>query len=191
LPASGTVLRCEGRTVQRDAAGGLAVGQVTDPAGTVIAVGRERLRFVGRQPAALTSPAAGEPAAAELSLAEAPPWDLLGLTAAPRDGGLRLCLEPAARLANPLGSLHGGLQFCAVEIAGAMALRPEAAPLATSSVTMAFVRPVSLAGPVLADATVRHRGRTMSVASVLVRDASGRTCTIATVTAHAPVPAAG
>ncbi len=205
LATSGAALRFESRVAQVDAMGALVVGQATDEAGNLIAAGRERLRFVDWEPAALTPPEAMDPAAAAVAAAArehaaadlagavaragAAAADLLGATVIRHEGGLRLLLDPAPRLANPNGSLHGGIQFCAVEIASSLALEtlePAAAPLVTSSVSMTFVRPASLAGPVIIDAGVTHRSRTIGVTSVLVRDVTGKTSTIATVTAQAP-----
>jgi uncharacterized protein (TIGR00369 family) len=89
---------------------------------------------------------------------------------------------PTPQLANPVGNLHGGVVFAAAELAGRWALGPGPAPLSTSSVHLALVRPLRTHVEVTLTATVAHRGRTLGVAHVVATDPGGRVCGLATVT---------
>jgi uncharacterized protein (TIGR00369 family) len=79
---------------------------------------------------------------------------------------------------------HGGVLLCAAEIAGSLALHADAGPLQTSSIRVVYVRSVPVTDTITYTTEVLHRGRTLGTAQVTARGASGKTCAIATITAH-------
>jgi uncharacterized protein (TIGR00369 family) len=189
MPIDGTTLYAESYAVEFDLVGGLSKGRIVDRLGRTIALGTERVRFVRETP---SSPAYCVGAGAfvgpvgltdshHLSTA-----DLLGATTRQTDFGATLELTAGLDLSNPMGSLHGGISLCASEIAGLAALQSSSHPLVTTSVHIAYLRPVLLDGQVSYSAKALHRGRTLGVAQVVSHNSAGQTCTVATVTCHQP-----
>jgi uncharacterized protein (TIGR00369 family) len=187
VPGDGTRLQAETELLITDAQGGLASGRVLDESGRVIALCRQRGRFVPQLPlsgaeAALTGgpqlpapdPAAGTDAASLLGLRWAGP------------GSPEPVLEVTDRLANPLGNLHGGVSLCASELVAIEALLPSGPPLVTASVHIAYLRPSPIGTVASFTATVQHRGRTLGIVQVVGTNQAGKICTIATITAHQP-----
>jgi uncharacterized protein (TIGR00369 family) len=187
LPGPGEGLRAESRAVTVDASGGLAEGRVLDAAGAVVASCSQRMLFVPGEPDGLAFPPGREPSAHAPGVV--PPGtgivDLLGAHLRREDDGAALDVALTDRLANPVGNLHGGVLACLSELAGRHALGGSASPLATSSLHITFVRPVSLHQALTLAATVQYRGRGLGVASVTSRNAAGKVCSIATVTGRA------
>jgi uncharacterized protein (TIGR00369 family) len=96
-----------------------------------------------------------------------------------------LVVPPAEAFGNASGTMHGGLQFAAVDLAAAAlagALRPAPARDHTSSVRMNLLRPALLTDPVTFTASVLSRGRSLSVYRVTAHGAAGKPYTVATVT---------
>jgi len=159
-----------GWLVDATATGGLALGQVLDPTGRVLAHCRQRGRFV---------PMTGElvPPGPSSVGNHADPARMLGLRILD-DVTAELPVVP--QLSNPLGNLHGGV---ALTVSDWLASRrtPERA---TASIHVAYVRPVP--GGSTAHFTVDHihQGRTLAVSRVVSSNAAGKPCTIATVTRH-------
>lgn len=189
VPPGASALRAESRVVTVGPSGGVAQVSVTDAAGEPVAFGTQRLRWIPETPAALngtqlpaalndTAPPVGAPS-------EVPVLQQLGASISATAEGAVLTLPPRPALANPMGRLHGGILFCASELAGHAAVqRPEAA-LTTASVHIAYVRPGPVTEPIVFEAVTLHRGRTLAIAQVTSRNASGKPCTLATVTCHA------
>jgi uncharacterized protein (TIGR00369 family) len=188
VPADGSVLQAESRVLHLDSAGGLAEARVLDAAGTVIASGRQRLRFVPGTPVALAAgPLAADTLDSELPARpqrQAAALDQLGATILPTPDGAVLLLPLGPGLANPMGTLHGGIMLCASELAGHAALQRPGSALSTASVHISYLRARPVTGEATFEAVTRHRGRTLGVAEVTSRRADGKICTLATVTCH-------
>jgi len=187
VPAGGAGLEAESRVVHRDSSGGLAEARVRDAAGGVIASGRQRLRFIPGTPAALAAGGPGpEPPAGPPR--QSPALDQVGATlSATADGAvLHLPLGPA--VANPMGTLHGGIMFCATEMAGHAAVQRPGSSLSTASVHISYLRPGPVVGRVTFEAVTLHRGRTLALSRVAGRNEAGKICTLATVTCHRSSP---
>jgi uncharacterized protein (TIGR00369 family) len=180
LPGPGAHLRAESSAIALGPRGGLASGVVRAEGG-LIATATERLQFVPGEPGGLSETGAAEPlpAAADADPGSLP--DLLGAVRAGTADAAVLRFTPTAHLANPVGNLHGGVLFAAVELAGRWALEP-GPPLVTSSLHLAFLRPLRLHAEVRLEASVAHRGRTLGVAHVVATDPGGKVCALATVT---------
>jgi uncharacterized protein (TIGR00369 family) len=181
-PADGSVLTGQGWPVSLEPGGALGQGTVTDSTGAVIATATTRARYL---PAPQNLPGPGsvppspdDPASPESTMA------LLGAVARHGDGAVILTVPGSDDFANPMGNTHGGILLCAAEIAGSLALHADASPLQTSSIRVIYARSVPVTETIAYTAEVLHRGRTLGVAQVTARGASGKTCAIATITAH-------
>jgi uncharacterized protein (TIGR00369 family) len=183
VPPGDAGLEAESRVVHRDSSGGLAEARVLDAAGRVIASGRQRLRFIPGTPAALApgGPGSGAPAGPP---GQAPALDQLGATMSPTADGAVLHLPLGPAVANPMGTLHGGIMFCATELAGHAAVQRPGSFLSTASVHISYLRPGPVVGRVTFEAVTLHRGRTLAVSQVAGRNEAGKVCTLATVTCH-------
>jgi uncharacterized protein (TIGR00369 family) len=179
LPGPGAQLLAESSAIALGPRGGLASGAVRTAAGELVATATERLQYVPGEPGGLSEAGAVDRAHPDRGPDRRSLPELLG---AVRSGTAVLRFTPAASLANPVGNLHGGVLFAAAELAGRWALEPGAAPLVTSSVHLAFLRPLRLHAEVRLEATAVHRGRTLGVAHVVGTDPAGRVCALATVT---------
>ncbi len=188
LPINGTVLTGRGWPVSLEPRGGLSQGTVTDDSGTLIATATTRERFLPAPRALLTGTGAdgGPPVPAGPVSAMA----LLGAVAR-RDGRALILTVPGSDdFANPMGNTHGGILLCAAEIAGSLALHTAASPLQTASIRVVYARSVPVTDTITYTAEALHRGRTLGVAQVTARAASGKPCALATITAHNQAPAA-
>ena len=185
LPRDGSPLQAESHVVCLSPSGGLAQARVLDATGAVIAFGKQRLRFIHGTPAALTPGDDGqEPAVWQRHQASA--LELLGAAISSTADGATLTLPLGPGVSNPMGTLHGGIIFCASELAGHAALQRPGSPLATASVNIAYLRPGPVVGQAAFEAITMHRGRTLAVSQVVSRNAAGKICTLATVTCHQP-----
>jgi uncharacterized protein (TIGR00369 family) len=205
VPGDGSRLRVVTDFVQSGRLGGLASGRVLDESGRLIALGRQRGRFVSDlpagerpesvadwQPAGLLRPAPDAPAAgtsaagpSTAGTASVDAAQLLGLQWA-GPGLTEPVLEVTDLLTNPLGNLHGGISLCASELVATQVLLPSGPPLVTASIQVAYLRPSPVGSVLRLTASVRHRGRTLGVVQVVGTNANGKACTIATITAHQP-----
>jgi acyl-coenzyme A thioesterase PaaI-like protein len=167
LPTTGT-LHVEARLDHVDGLGGLSTGRVTTGDGALVALCRQRGRFVAAPPDLVEEGSWGAPVAA---------GDLERLLAI-RDG---VPLRATDVLANEGGSLHGGISMFASELVAA-AVAPD---LVTASVHITYTRVIPLGTEVTWRTDVVHRGRTLTVVDVqgLVED---RVCTSARVVLHPP-----
>jgi uncharacterized protein (TIGR00369 family) len=183
VPDGTHVLTAEGRGDHSDATGGVASCSVTDGSGRLIALCRQHGRWIQIPSSAVPSGAsaqAARPVAAPESLA-----DLLGTPAADGDGSAQLDLAVTRDLANPLGDLHGGITLCACDLVAQAALTAVAGPPRTTSIHVAYTRPVPGDTVVRFAGRVLHRGRAFAVVQVTAANESGKPCAIATVTTGA------
>jgi uncharacterized protein (TIGR00369 family) len=181
IPVDGTTVRAQARTVEVDATGGLALGEVADVSGEVIAHCRQRGRFVDPRP--VVSPNGGGRGVEEIAQAS-DLMTLIGTVASMTEDGDSLELMSAPPLANPSGNLHGGISLCVSEWLGARALGRFAGPLTTASVHIAYVRSVPIGHRVRYTTDVVHTGRTLGVAHVVGSNEAGKACTVAAVITH-------
>jgi uncharacterized protein (TIGR00369 family) len=179
------MLSVETRKDHSDKTGGIASGSVTDGSGRLVALCRQHGRWV---PTAPSSPPAG-------TLTATPSWppggpadlaELLGAPAVAADGNVHLKLAVTGSLVNPLGNLHGGVTLYVCDLVAQAAARTAGGPWRTSSVHVAYPRPVPVGAMVRFEGRVLHRGRAFAVIQVTAANGSGKPCVIATVTAGVP-----
>jgi uncharacterized protein (TIGR00369 family) len=178
LPADGQLVEATASPVLIDDAGGLGRGEVRDEADHRLALATTWARFVPGVPAEVLDP----PELPDILERGQCLADLLQVRIG-ETGGLRL---PArADLGNPRGVAHGGvLLSLAVMSAEQIFLGRE---LDVASVRVVYVRPA--AGELSFEPVVAHRGRSLGVVRVDVKNAAGALCTTATVTLRSPVGA--
>jgi uncharacterized protein (TIGR00369 family) len=184
VPDGTHVLRAEGRSDHSDATGGIASCAVTDGSGRLIALGRQHGRWIQMTPSA-APPGAGAESASPAAAAEGL-TGLLGTPAAAGDGSAQLDLAVTRDLVNPLGNLHGGITLGACDLVTQAALAAVAGPPRTTSIHVAYTRPVPGGTAVRFTGRVLHRGRAFAVVQVTAANESGKPFAIATVTTGAP-----
>ena len=198
VPADGTPLTVRTRQTSFGEKGGLSSGTVTGPDGTVIATCAQHTRwipspfkpedieafFATRMAEATEGMTAGEIYAAGGPAGLA---DLLDARVHAADG-CAVAEVPAAReLCNPLGNMHGGVTFAAVDLAAQAALQSVGAPVHTASVRVAYPRPLPKGTTARFEAQVMHSGRSLGLVRVTAVNESGKPCVVASVTtAQAP-----
>jgi uncharacterized protein (TIGR00369 family) len=182
LPRPDAQLRAESSAIALGPRGGLASGTVRTAAGELIATATERLQYVPGEPGGLSETGEVEPAPVDADADQRSLPELLGAVRGGTAGTALLRFTPTTALANPVANLHGGVLFAAAELVGRWALAPGAPPLVTSSVHLAFLRPLRLHAEVRLEASAVHRGRALGVAHVVATDPDGRVCALATVT---------
>jgi uncharacterized protein (TIGR00369 family) len=101
------------------------------------------------------------------------------------DGCALLTVTVTADLANPLGNLHGGITLLVSDLVAQAAFAAAGGPTRTTSVHVAYPRPMPLGTTVRFEGEVIHRGRTFGVARVTALNATGKPCAVATVTTSA------
>lgn len=153
---------------------------ITDPAGTIVAVGTARMAFV--------SAAAGEPVAdtsAESSeVSKAIDIDTtLGLDYRRLAEGVEVSMAEPGRWVNAFGIMHGGVSACLTELVASAAIAERNPDLSTAHVHTNYLRPVLASAPLTAVARSFHVGRSSAVVEVLGRSGGAR-CTVSTVTAR-------
>jgi uncharacterized protein (TIGR00369 family) len=172
LPRDGSPLHASARVLHADTTGGFSVGEVIDDAGRLVAVCRQRGRFIASGP---------DPAPVRFALPEGA-VDALGLLGASwRADGLDV--EVTGVLENPMHNLHGGIALCLADLAAGRALADGGPALTTASIQMSYVRAVPGGSTLAVDVEVQHRGRTSGTVEV-VGSVAGRPCTIGRVSAH-------
>jgi uncharacterized protein (TIGR00369 family) len=178
LPGDGPLVEALASPALIDEAGGLARAELRDEAGHCLALATTWARFVPGVPAEVFDPPE-LPGIADRGQCLA---DLLHVRIG-ETGDLRL---PArVELGNPQGVAHGGvLLSLAVMSAEQIFL---GAGLDVASVRVVYVRPA--AGELSFEPVVAHRGRSLGVVRVDVKNAAGALCTTATVTLRSPVGA--
>lgn len=193
VPADGTPLTVRARTTHFGEKGGLSAGTVTGPDGTVVATCSQHTRWIpspfkpedveaffksrmaepGRGMTAAEVYAAGGPA----SLTE-----LLDARVRAADGCAVLDVPTTQELCNPLGNMHGGITFCAVDLAAQAALASVGGPVHTGSVHVAYPRPVTPDTTARFEAQVMHSGRSLGLVRVTALNEAGKPCVVASVT---------
>jgi uncharacterized protein (TIGR00369 family) len=187
LPADVSVLRADARIAHSDPEVGMATGSVRDDQDRLIALCQQHSRWIA-DPAAGRH--AGRPGAGDATPAHPPvPADLpkalmAGISQA--SGAVSLELAVTQELANPLGNLHGGVTFCAVDVVAQAALGLRGGPCDTSSVHVTYTRPCPVGTSVMFRGAVAHCGRSLGVVQVEVVNQDGKHCALATVVTGAP-----
>jgi uncharacterized protein (TIGR00369 family) len=181
LPTHGHAVTATASPVLLDDAGGLARAEVRDAAGRCLAVGTTWARFVAGIPAGVVDPPK-LPGDVDRGgcLSEL-------LQVCIPDSGL-LDLPPRADLGNPQGVVHGGVLLCLAVMSAERALPDR--QLEVASVRIVYLRPA--VRELTFVPVVVHRGRSLGVVRVEVKNAAGALCTLATVTARSAAgPGAG
>jgi acyl-coenzyme A thioesterase PaaI-like protein len=192
LQATTSRLHATARAVHTDARGCFATGRVVNDDGDLVALCSERGRYV-------PLPWSEVEATPVYSVPPPDASDVMSLIAAKpsptkpsptqsgpaqRGGGMLIEVENSGEHQNVLGNLHGGISLCASDVLATMALTaPDQPLLATSSIRVAYSRPVPRAARIEYHAVVRHRGRSFGVVDV-VGSIDGKPCTIAHLTAQ-------
>jgi uncharacterized protein (TIGR00369 family) len=183
VPADGSVLTAEGIVRHAGQAGGFSSATVTDESGQLLAVGTQQGRWVRAAPVADggvpagngTTPAGDVPLTADLA-------GFLGGQVRAADGGAVLELTVTPGLTNPLGNMHGGMTLCACDLVAQAAIDAAGGPPRTTSIHVAYPRPIPVGTRVRFTAQVAHLGRAFGVVRVTALNDSGRPSAIATVT---------
>lgn len=179
LPGNGTWLSARGRTVHTGPATGLAEGSVFGQDGQLIARSRQWGRFVGREPAPVTS---GEVRSGGHATA--------GLLAGLRqeigaaEGQARLRFDVADELVNPHGTLHGGVTLWAAGLVAGAALATLTTALDPASITVSYLRPLPHRDVAEFRAEVVSRGRSLALTRVTGLNRAGKPCIVAAVHHH-------
>lgn len=193
VPDDGSPLTVHTRKVHFGEKGGLASGTVTGPDGEVIAQCSQHTRWIPspfkpEDVEAFFAARVGEPrhgmTPGEVYAAGGPAslTDLLDARIRAADG-CAVAEVPATReLCNPLGNLHGGVTFAAVDLAAQAALASVGGPVRTASVHVAYPRPVSPGTTARFEAQVIHSGRSLGVVRVTALTEAGKPCVVASVT---------
>jgi acyl-coenzyme A thioesterase PaaI-like protein len=181
LPADGQVVDATASPVLIDDGGGLARGEVRDAAGRCLAVGTTWARFVPGVPDEIFDP----PEHPDDTARGEGLNDLLQVCIP--DTGL-LDLPSRVDLANPRGVVHGGVLLCLAVMSADRALHDS--QLEVASVRVVYPRPAL--GELTFEPVIVHRGRSLGVVRVDVKNVAGALCTSATVTARSAAgPRAG
>ncbi|MCL2582835.1 MAG: hotdog fold thioesterase [Streptosporangiales bacterium] len=196
VPADGTLLTARCGKAYFGEKGGLATGTVTAADGTLIAHCAQHTRWIASDVKAEDIEAflaareadSGTPAS-EIVAAGGPAslTELLDTRVKAADGGAIVELPVVRELANPLGNLHGGITFAAVDLAAQAALRSAGAPVHAQSIRVAYPRPLPPGQTVRFEAQVVHRGRSLGLVDVTAGNEAGKPCVVASVTTG-PVP---
>lgn len=176
LPGDGGVLTARATTGHRDASAAVATGTVEGAGGQTLAVATQRVRFVPGDPLPpVPAPARDGPDDGDL-LTMLGARGVIGV-----DGEAEVVLEAVPGLANPGGTMHGGIQFALAVEAVAAAV----APLRVASLHMTYVRPGPVDGAVHVRTATSYRGRPAAVVGAQVLRADGKPCAIGTATCTA------
>jgi uncharacterized protein (TIGR00369 family) len=101
-------------------------------------------------------------------------------------GRVTVSLSPAEYHYNPYGMVHGGVVAAMLDTVMSCAIlsqQPAGRGNTTIDLTVNFLRAVTMeTGPVTAEGTVIHLGRTTGLAQGRLIDETGRLCAIATTT---------
>ena len=92
------------------------------------------------------------------------------------EGRVVMTLRTDERFHNPMGTLHGGVMTDLADAAmgvATMSTLADGESFTTLEVKMNFIRPV-VEGEITAEAMVVHRGRTVVLTDVVVRNQSGK-----------------
>ncbi|HTJ40507.1 MAG TPA: PaaI family thioesterase [Kofleriaceae bacterium] len=102
------------------------------------------------------------------------------------EGRARFTGRPSAQHANPMGTVHGGYAATLLDSAMGSAVMTTLAAgesYGTVDLIVHLVRPITPAsGPLVADATIVHRGKTIATAEGRLTDGNGKLVAHATTT---------
>jgi uncharacterized protein (TIGR00369 family) len=183
LPADGSVLAATSELIVSGERSATARGEVSDPAGRLLAVATVATQYVPGVPdVSREAPAAPSPPSSTRHLHEA-----LHGTLEVRAGGCAALEVPrSAPLENVTGRGHGGVLAALCDVVAAAAVADEERPpLRTSGLRITFLRPAVLDGALSLSARAVHRGRSTALTRVDVTGGDGRLCAAATVTSCA------
>lgn len=177
VPDTDSTLTGFGRTVHRAALDGVSYGMVRTADGIAVAVGSQQIRFIPD----VRDPEGGRPGAAA-SPGDRTLLELLGATSHITEDGFELHLRADPIVANPTGTMHGGIVLCLSEVSASMAVYSRSQPVEASSIHVAYVRPGPADGTVRFKTQVSHRGRSSAAVRVDCLRPDGKVCAVATVT---------
>jgi uncharacterized protein (TIGR00369 family) len=180
LPADGTVLVAESELLVGGERAGTARGEVRGPAGRLLAVATVTTHYVPGIPAFADEPS---PAPSAPPFARHLHEALCAVLEVRPGGGAVIELPPGPAVENAGGRGHGGVLAAVADVVAAAAVDDEEAPLRTTGLRVAYLRPAVLDGPLVLTASVVHRGRSTALTRVDVLGGDGRVCAAASVTA--------
>ena len=92
-----------------------------------------------------------------------------------RDGRAGMTWAPTPDMANPFGSVHGGIIATLIDEACGAALMPsiEAASAPTVSLRVEYLHPVTIGGTYTVASEIVRRGRAMAIVDAQVLDGEG------------------
>jgi len=170
-------LRAQARMQHRDEDGGFAECRVLDDTDRLVAVATTWCRYIPL-PGGVPVLESDDGWPLEAPADQHTLFDVLGAHWMDTD----LVLAPSGELTNPLGMAHGGVLMAGTELAGNHAVAAVMPDPVTTSVRMNYLRPALMDAEIAFSAEIVHRGRSVSVAQVISRGASGKPSTLATVT---------
>ncbi|MCU1515154.1 MAG: hypothetical protein JWO10_2244 [Microbacteriaceae bacterium] len=158
-----STVRAEAQVVDADEIGGFATVQLFDENEALVGQGSQRSRWVKFGDGNISGPS--EPTAPTGVFAD---LEAMLDTTLTRDGdAMVLTLTSEARLENPQKIMHGGITFCAVEMVTSALLNVDGeSGLSTTSVRLAYSRPIVEDDTVKYRAVQHHRGRSSSIVTV-------------------------
>lgn len=178
----GPEVRADGRIVSVTEDGGLAATEIRDSADALIATATAWGNFVDGDADRSSTVTRAVAAPQSIPTASVSPLARLRGRFEDAPAGTRLVVPPNPSLANKLGVMHGGIQACAIDLAGHAALSSADAPMHTASMRINYFRPAPVDADVVFSAEVVRAGRSVAVARVTSSGADGRACAVATVT---------
>jgi uncharacterized protein (TIGR00369 family) len=179
VPTDGSELLAVAQLLDHDETTGYSSGRIEDARGRTVAHIRQRGMYVPGIPVTPHRPVS-EPGAGPTSL-----WALFGGQVG-HDASAAVDVEVSELMVNPLGSLHGGIAVCLAEWAAAAAFSNEiGAPLSTTSIHVAYLRPAPLGTTIRVEAAVRHRGRNLGLCHVTATNEQDKPVFHATMAAGA------
>lgn len=183
VPESAERLDCSATVDHRSSGWGHASGRVTADTGELIATIGQRFRYVPGSPAAHESPSEAEHATSWLTS-----LDSLLEVAGQTDDGAELRVRPHRGMLNPLGIFHGGISLCLSELgvrrAWATSPHSPGEPFHTSSLHISYLRPGLPDGEPTLRVRFPHTSRSVVLAEVELRNATGEVATHAVSTLH-------
>ncbi|WP_305095016.1 PaaI family thioesterase [Prescottella sp. R16] len=180
---TGPELCAEGRVVAITGDGGVAVTEIRDADGVLVATATAWGNFVDG--GVDRSGTVVRPVAAASGIPPAPlsPLERIGGRLVGTD---RLVVPSNPALANKLGVMHGGVQACAMDLVGNAAVSTPNAPMHTASLRINYFRPAPVDTDVVFTTEVVRAGRSIAVVRVTSTDGEGRVCAVGTVTCRRP-----
>ncbi|WP_230595567.1 PaaI family thioesterase [Rhodococcoides fascians] len=173
-PTDGSIMSVSGELVHRDDSSGTTRGRVVDSHGSVIALVTQRSHLVSFDGPIGLDTVPVEEARGDMTFRDQLRFDRSGSSCV-------LTMSPSLFSTNGMGNVHGGILIAGSELAAMDAL-DASGDLRTTSVDISFVRPGDGRADTRFEAEIVHRGRSVAVVRVVSRNASGKQCSIATVT---------